>query len=373
MSQCNACRNKVEQNTFLQCRQCKHRYHFQCLNIQSAQYASLSKDYLASWLCPACSNVTRRNKPNLNTPVKSTQVPVQLDMSCDNIEPSTSGSSSITSLPEQHKLAETLTLSDISRLLDNKLEASFQAFAQSFRATLRQDIKDIVHKEMTPVIQTVKDEFSVTTDFISEEQRKLKAEIDAKDKRIKQLEADALRLQSSLNQVEDKLAIIDKTSRACNIELQAVPEVKNENLLTLFKKLCSVINIPMDDTSIRCIHRVAKMDQNSKRPRNILVSLSSSYQRDQILSAAHRFNKLHRNDLLGSTHLGISGEHRRIFVAEHLSPSMKSLYAECRKLAKETNYKFVWVRYGKIFVRRDESSSPIHIKTQESLKKLSRG
>ncbi|KAL0851711.1 hypothetical protein ABMA28_000033 [Loxostege sticticalis] len=351
MSQCNACRNKVEQNTFLQCRQCKHRYHFQCLNIQSAQYASLSKDYLASWLCPACSNVTRRNKPNLNTPVKSTQVPVQLDMSCDNIEPSTSGSSSITSLPEQHKLAETLTLSDISRLLDNKLEASFQAFAQSFRAALRQDIKDIVHKEMTPVIQTVKDEFSVTTDFISEEQRKLKAEIDAKDKRIKQLE----------------------TSRACNIELQAVPEAKNENLLTLFKKLCSVINIPMDDTSIRCIHRVAKMDQTSKRPRNILVSLSSSYQRDQILSAAHRFNKLHRNDLLGSTHLGISGEHRRIFVAEHLSPSMKSLYAECRKLAKETNYKFVWVRYGKIFVRRDESSSPIHIKTQESLKKLSRG
>lgn len=360
MTHCNVCKNTVEQNTFLQCRQCKLKYHYKCLNIKSAQFASLSKEHQSSWICPACNNVTRRYKPNCGTPVES-----QLDMSCDNLELDSTGPSS-----QHNNATQALSLENISRLLDTKLESSFQAFAQSFRTSLRQDIIDIVHKEMTPVIQCVKDEFTSTTDFICEEQRRLKTEIENKEKFIKKLETENIQLQASVNKLGEKLAVIEKTSRACNVELQAVPEANNENVLALFKKLCSVLNVPIDDSSIRCCHRVARMDQNSKRPRNILVSLSSTYQRDQILSAAYRYNKLHRNDLLGSTHLGISGEHRRVFVTEHLSPSMKSLYAESRRLAKEFNYKFVWVRYGKIFVRRDDTSSPIHIKTNESLKKL---
>jgi hypothetical protein len=265
---------------------------------------------------------------------------------------------------------ETLTLENISRLLDTKLESSLKAFAHNFRTALKQDIIEIVHKEMDPMIQNIKDEFTVTTDFICDEQRKLKFDLDEKNKVIKRLEEENTKLQTLVNKIEDKLAIIEKSSRACNIEIQAVPEINNENVLDLFKKICGVVGVPIENSSIRCCHRVAKMDPSTKRPRNILVSLSSTYQRDQILSAAYRYNKLHRDNTLGSTHLGINGEHRRIFVTEHLSPSMKSLYAESRKLAKEFNYKYVWVRYGKVFLRRDDSSSAIYVRNSEILKKV---
>lgn len=74
---CDACRKYVEPKTFLQCSLCKLKYHHMCLNIKSAQFATLSKEYLSSWICPSCNNVTRRTGSNCNTPVRSTQVPTE--------------------------------------------------------------------------------------------------------------------------------------------------------------------------------------------------------------------------------------------------------------------------------------------------------
>ncbi|XP_045447760.1 uncharacterized protein LOC123656081 [Melitaea cinxia] len=284
-------------------------------------------------------------------------------MSCDNLNlDATIDSNSTTSEP--------LTLDSISRLLDSKLKSSFLEFSQVFRATLKQDIVDIVHREMNPVIQEIKNDFTNTTDFICEEQKYLKLQIEEKNKIIKNMESENIRLQASLSRIEDELAIMERNSRACNVEIQAVPESKNENVLMLFKKLCSVINFTVDDSSIRFCHRVAKMNHTSGRPRNILVGLSSTSQRDEILSAFYRFNKAHRNDRLGSTHLDINGEHQKIFVSEHLSPTLKMLYSESRKLTKSHNYKYVWVRFGKIFARRDDDSPAIWIKNHEILDKL---
>lgn len=249
-------------------------------------------------------------------------------------------------------------------------KSSFLEFSQTFRATLKQDIVDIVHSEMNPIIQEIKNDFTNTTDFICEEQKYLKLQIEEKNKIIKNMESENIRLQASLSRIEDELAIIERNSRSCNVEIQAVPESKNENVLTLFKKLCGFINFAVDDSSIGFCHRVAKMDHTSKRPRNILVGLSSTSQRDEILSAFYRFNKAHRNDRLGSTHLDINGEHQKIFVSEHLSPILKILYSESRKLTKSHNYKYVWVRFGKIFARRDDDSPAIWIKNHKILNKL---
>jgi hypothetical protein len=55
---------------------------------------------------------------------------------------------------------------------------------------------------------------------------------------------------------------------------------------------------------------------------------------------------------------------------EHLSPECKMLHAETRKVAKAKGFKFVWTRYGKIYVRKDENSDAIHIKDTNSLKKI---
>lgn len=55
-------------------------------------------------------------------------------------------------------------------------------------------------------------------------------------------------------------------------------------------------------------------------------------------------------------------------MSEHLTLHNKHLHAAARRKAKEAGFKFVWVRDGRILVRRNEQSHAITIKDEESLK-----
>lgn len=241
----------------------------------------------------------------------------------------------------------------------------------SLRAALKSDIEKMVQNQVKEAIKELKSDFTVTTDFLGSEQKDLQAKIVSQNVKIRDLEKENCDIKRQLIQVENKLCNMDNLSRSLNIEIQAVPENKNENLLALFHKLCDVIGVKIDDTSVRACRRVAKMNNGSSRPRNILVTLASPRQRDLIISSVHRYNKKHSDATLNSTHLGLPPTlASKIYVAEHLSPELKILHAETRKMAGSNNFKYVWVRFGKIYVRKDDSSSAINIKNQDSLKKL---
>lgn len=375
---CNVCRTLLEPNSFLHCRLCKYDYHYKCLNIKSSQFAALSEEFLLSWVCPACTNVTRRNKSNCNTPVRqqpSSDPEQSLNMSCEDQDPNTTKSfQSQTDLQLSHPSRSSdpsVTMEKISQMMDEKLNVTFSYYMASFRAALNSDIEKMVKNQVKEVIKELKNDFTVTTDFLSSEQKDLQAKIDSQNAIIRDLEKENCDIKRQLSQVESKVCSMDNLSRSLNIEIQAVPENKNENVGILFQKLCEVIGVKIDDSSVRACRRVAKMNNGSSRPRNILVTLASPRQRDLIISSVHRFNKKHSDAMLNSSHLGLpSTSACRIYVAEHLSPELKMLHAETRKIAVSNNFKYVWVRYGKIYVRKDDSSSAINIKNQDSLKKL---
>ncbi|CAH2108022.1 unnamed protein product [Euphydryas editha] len=63
-----------------------------------------------------------------------------------------------------------------------------------------------------------------------------------------------------------------------------------------------------------------------------------------------------KSDKLNTSHLGMAGDKKPIYVIEHLSPALKSLHAATRLKAKQKDYKFVWVKSGRIYVRKNEST-----------------
>ncbi|XP_047985747.1 uncharacterized protein LOC125225975 [Leguminivora glycinivorella] len=241
----------------------------------------------------------------------------------------------------------------------------------NLRRVLKEDIKQMVAAEVKDVTQTLRDEFTATTDFLGAEQHDLKASIAEQDKKIKQLESEKVNLVSQVTVLSSRLASVENISRSRNLEIQAVPESRSENVLLLLKSLCQVINSPILESDIHACRRVAKFNTSSERPRNILVTLSSPRLRDNLISAVHRYNKSHPNDLLNSNHLGLTGETRRIFVSEHLSPEVKQLHAAARKRATELGFKYVWVRYNRVYMRKDDGSSALHVKNMDTLAKLS--
>lgn len=362
---CLACHKLIAKGEMLACRSCKSTFHYQCMNVTSAQFREKSVESKRSWQCQDCNNVNRR-KRNDDTPIRQAKdsfAPMLGATAANSDEGSPACNSNYLNEEEPSKSSSgTISYEDFGRLLETKLESKLQGIAESITRSVQSSIKH----EINSAVDKLRLEFTQTTDFLAEEQKDMKTEILNNAKTIQALQSENNRLSDSLNKLSAKLTNMDNVSRSVNLELHAVPERKDENILALFKKLCELTNATIDDSSIRACRRVARMHQ-SDRPRNILVTLGSSRQRDTIISAVHRYNKNHQKDTLSSSHLGISGTPFKIYVAEHLSPETKSLYAEARKVAKENNFKYVWVRFGKIYLRRDDTSGAILIKSLETL------
>lgn len=178
-------------------------------------------------------------------------------------------------------------------------------------------------------------------------------------------------LQPKLSELNHKIAYMEQFARQSNVEIQGIPERRNENLMSIVKKIGNTVSCNLQETDILEFHRVAKQNTNSNRPKNIVVKLNCPRTRDNLLASVKIFNKnKHSDNKLNTSHIELPGERRPVYVTEHLSPENKKLHAATRIAAKEKNYKFVWIRNGRIFVRKDISAGHINIKTVECLHKL---
>lgn len=214
------------------------------------------------------------------------------------------------------------------------------------------------------------DEVSKSVNFLAEHHDD-QIELNKKhDTLILKLESENNELSMQLSNLKNKVSQMEQHVRDCNLEIQCVPEHKNENLLTIINQLIRIVSSNIVESEIINIHRVAKLNPESKRPRSIVVKFSTPRHRDNLLAAVKLFNKNNESDKLNSGHLGIGGDKQQIYVLEHLSPENKKLHSAARQKAKEKNYQFVWVRGGRIFLRKDIRSPPLLVKDMASLECL---
>ncbi|KPJ02103.1 hypothetical protein RR46_03378 [Papilio xuthus] len=214
------------------------------------------------------------------------------------------------------------------------------------------------------------DDFTRTTDFLALQQTELKAKLEVSSNTFLELQKQKTSLEIELTDVQRRLDALEKSSRSLNVEIQLVPDKRNENILLTGKQLFSVIQAIVEEANIRCVRRRAKLNPQSTRPRNILVTLATERQRDIIISTFKKYNKSNKNNPLNTTNLGIPGNKQAVYVTEHLPPYLKSLHAETRKAAKGKRFKYVWIKYGNIYVRKDDTSPALLIKNSNSLSKL---
>ncbi|VVD06018.1 unnamed protein product [Leptidea sinapis] len=138
----------------------------------------------------------------------------------------------------------------------------------------------------------------------------------------------------------------EKISRDNNLEVQNVPEKKNENVQAIFLTLCKELQINLDDNDIRACRRVAKINASSNRPRNILITLVT------VLSAVHRFNKSHTQNKLNTTHMGIpaltlclteTNLNNSVFDGGDVLNGVKKLL-NAERLHLESKFEDIWIK-----------------------------
>lgn len=292
------------------------------------------------WICDLCRCKLPRDGDNSNTPVRGSPVPVEF-----------------------------VTQRVKSRATCSCLSAS------SIRDIIREELRSVITNELNPKIQEIQNvitSFEISLSSFNQDLEKIKADHAAQSAKLDSMIKENDILRNTNLSLSTRLMQVEQQTRASNIEIQCVPENKNENLVNTVQQLGKIIKCPIADQNIHFCARLAKLNAKSPRPRAILVKFSSPRLRDEFIAATIKFNKNNPNDKLNTSHLGIATTKKTpIYIAENLTPEGKALHAAARIKAKELGFRFVWVRDGKIFVRKNEGTNYVYIRNHETLNNLS--
>lgn len=348
---CAGCPNNPRGIALLQCSRCVDKYHYTCLNLTKESYQSLSKELKDKWICPTCRCKEPKLGDNTNTPVRSAPATVVTQI-----------------------LNETLP----SPCFDNVTHRSKLRSPANCDCISADTIRDIIREELDRKFNTQINDIQLKLSrlddrlsFFNTEHDKIKRECEAQKLQLSQLQRDNEQLRTLTADLAQRLNQTEQLTRTCNLEIQCVPENKTENLYKTVQLVASTIKCPLSESDLHFCTRIAKLNPKSPRPRSILVKFSSRRLRDTFLAGVIKFNRNNPTDKLNTSHLGHRGDKKTpVFVCEHLTLETKKLHAEARLKAKELNYRYCWIRDGKLFLRKSDNSNFIVVKDRAILNTL---
>ncbi|XP_045777094.1 uncharacterized protein LOC123875358 [Maniola jurtina] len=321
----------------MRCFLCEKYYDLSCCGLSDMQYKKLNAATKTTWKCPTCQARLRSGGDNSDTPIRSTS----------------KSTSSVTQPDLDAYIAESV----------NKIISS----------TMGSIILDVLSRELKPIksdMALLKD-IQHSISYVSNELDDIKKSFTLlKDENAKLIKVNE-DLKVTVNDLNTRLCILEQHSRENNLEINGIPENKSENLVNTLQQMGNIISHPIQENVILSCTRVRKLDPSTDRPRSVIVKLPNTKTRDSILAAVAKFNKNNPNDKLSSKHLGYGTTKSPVFVTEHLSPYFKALHAETRRLARDKGYRYIWIRNGRIFIRKNDTSPAKQIRDKESLKSIS--
>lgn len=172
--------------------------------------------------------------------------------------------------------------------------------------------------------------------------------------RVHSLEKENKELISRIDLLEGQLESIDRSNRSKNVEIRGIPEINGENLKNVLYNIGQTTKSKLDLNSIETAHRVVlKINKDQRRP--IVCKFKTNIDRDQFLTDIKNFNKeaTSRDEKLNTSILGIAGSSSPVYVGEQLTFRAKHLWYLARKAKKENVFKYVWIKHGQIYARRD--------------------
>lgn len=244
----------------------------------------------------------------------------------------------------------------------------------TFKEEMKQMMISILdkHQEKFQDIMVTLNEIKQVNQNIESSVDFLKAQNEDFKKKIEILESQAKEDKKCINLLEDKIEELHKSQRKSNFEIKNVPKMKNEkkeNLLEMVTCLAKNLGSNMTATDIKDIYRIRgkKTDALST---SIIVETNSTLRKTEILKLSKEFNIKHKSKLCAK-HLGFrTSEDTPIFMSEHLTLRGSRLHFLARDLAKSKEYKFCWTAYGKVYVRKNETSPIINIINEAQIQQL---
>ncbi|XP_063634878.1 uncharacterized protein LOC134805521 [Cydia splendana] len=286
-----------------------------------------------------------------------------------------------------------LSLDALSRLLDIKLAGvkSDIRMLDSKLSTAKAEIFNEINKKFTIAIDSLKKEFTDTTDFLSDQIKDVRTDLVTMNNKIQMLESENTRLSAELlvakkdskqqsNTAELK-TVIDQMHMELNerdqalilndLEISGVPEHPGESTLHIVQAISSKIGISLDDREVVSVERVGPLRPSNvsqynarQHPRPLVLRLARRSVRDNLIQNA----RVRRS--LDTSNIGLP-EHTpsRVYINERLTKTNRKLFWQARQAGNTAGWRFVWTKEGCIFAKRTDGkdSKTIRIRSDKEV------
>lgn len=231
-----------------------------------------------------------------------------------------------------------LQYNDLKAFMSSKFDELCSSI--EFNSSIIQDLKTQMKE-----LQNLNESLKMSNANLIQENSKIKSE-------LKELKNDIVELKQYSRRLK-------QYSRRSNFEITNFPEPEssNENIIDVITKLEEATDLKIIENLV-VAHRVPRF--NADKPKPIIVQVKSSDIRDILL-------KKLRSLKLTASKINPRFTDTPVFFNEHLTLELKKLFFHARKYKTDQEFKFCWVRSGKIFLRKNESSTILRVKSLEDL------
>ena len=88
-------------------------------------------------------------------------------------------------------------------------------------------------------------------------------------------------------------------------------------------------------------------------PPIIIAKFVRRYDRDSLFQTRRNLKNF------DTSHLGYTQSINKIYINESLTRKARDIFKEAKKLQKDLRFKYVWTRYGKTYMRKDNDSDSV--------------
>lgn len=160
-----------------------------------------------------------------------------------------------------------------------------------------------------------------------------------------------------IEHLQEELNDSEQYSRLSNIEIHGLPQSPTENLVSVVSELACKLGLgDFRPNDIVAVHRLPSRRDG---PPVVLVRLASVSLREQWLATRGKLRTLAADSSLP-----------KLYLNENLTRRNRELFWMVRERARVKQYKFTWVKTGKLFAKKSESSPVVRIYRMVDLEKI---
>ncbi|XP_060809945.1 uncharacterized protein LOC132904034 [Amyelois transitella] len=187
------------------------------------------------------------------------------------------------------------------------------------------------------------------------------ADLDARVSHVERIADLVPALQDEIIKLNQDIEDRDQWARANNVEIRGIPLKKNENLYEFAQRIGELCDYPVRREDINYIARIPTRIAGAEK--SIVIAFNNRYIKENLVASARKCKQL----TLSNLGFAASGP---VYVNDHLTLKNKTLLNKARTLAREKDFRYIWVKHSKIMARKSDTSPIFLIKNEKDLTKI---